>query len=56
MPTKSFEELVRNHVADDPAFAKALLREGIEAMLGGEVEVGKTILRDYIKATTGKTG
>ena len=56
MATKSFEELVQKHAADDSAFAEALLREGIEAMLGGEVEVGKTILRDYIKATTGKTG
>ena len=53
MSTKSFEELVQKHVAGDPAFAEALLREGIEAMLGGEVEVGKTILRDYIKATVG---
>ncbi len=42
MSTKSFEELVQKHVAGDPAFAEALLREGIEALLGGEVEVGKT--------------
>ena len=53
MPTKSFEELVQRHVADDPRFAKALLREGIEAMLGGDVDTGKAILRDYIKATLG---
>jgi DNA-binding phage protein len=53
MPTRGFDELVQKHVADDPAFAEALLREGIEAMLGGDVEAGKTILRDYIKATVG---
>jgi len=53
VPTKSFEELVQRHVADDPRFAKALLREGIEAMLGGDVETGKAILRNYIKATVG---
>jgi DNA-binding phage protein len=53
MPTRSFEELVQKHAADDPAFAEELLREGIEAMLGGNVEAGKTILRDYIKATVG---
>ena len=53
MPTRCFEELVQKHVADDPAFAEAWLREGIEAMLGGEVEVGKAILRDYVKATVG---
>jgi|HubBroStandDraft_6_1064221.scaffolds.fasta_scaffold1208959_2 DNA-binding phage protein len=53
MPTRSFHELMQEHVADDPAFAEALLREGIEAMLGGDVDTGKAILRDYIKATAG---
>jgi DNA-binding phage protein len=53
MPTRSFQELVQKHVADDPAFAAALLREGIETMLGGDVDAGRAILRDYIKATVG---
>ena len=39
--------------ANPKKFAEALLREGIDAMLGGDVETGKTILRDYIKATVG---
>ena len=51
--TRSFKELVQRHVADDPAFAEALLREGIDLMLAGEVEAGKAILRDYIKAAVG---
>src|ERR1700680_2727430 len=51
--TKSFKELVQHHVATDPDFAEALLREGVETMLSGDVETGKTILRDYIKATVG---
>ena len=51
--TRSFGALVQHHVASDPAFAKALLREGIETMLAGDVDTGKTILRDYIKATVG---
>jgi hypothetical protein len=51
--TKSFKALVQRHVATDPAFADALLREGIETMLGGDIETGKIILRDYIKATVG---
>jgi DNA-binding phage protein len=51
--TRSFEGLVQHHVATDPAFADALLREGIEVMLKGDIEAGKTILRDYIKATVG---
>jgi DNA-binding phage protein len=52
-PTRSFKELVRKHVAEDEAFAEALLREGIDLMLAGEVDAGKAILRDYIKATVG---
>jgi DNA-binding phage protein len=51
--TKSFREFVERHVKDDPKFAEALLREGIDAMLSGDLETGKTILRDYIKTTVG---
>jgi hypothetical protein len=53
MPTKTFKELVQKHVSADPTFAEALLLEGIETMLGGDVDAGKAILRDYIKATVG---
>jgi hypothetical protein len=51
--TKSFKELVQGQVKADKKFAEALLREGIDAMLSGDMETGKTILRDYIKATVG---
>ena len=51
--TGSFKELVRTRAKNDKKFAEALLREGIDAMLSGDVETGKTILRDYIKATVG---
>ncbi len=51
--TKSFRGLVEHHVKTDKKFAEALLREGIDAMLGGDLETGKTIIRDYIKATVG---
>jgi DNA-binding phage protein len=51
--TRHFKETVQARVATDPAFRDALLRESIETMLGGDVETGKTILRDYIKATIG---
>jgi hypothetical protein len=51
--TKNFKELVQRRVAEDPAFGAALLREGIDTMLAGDVETGKAILRDYIKATVG---
>ena len=51
--TRDFKELVQRRVAQDPAFAAALLREGIDTMLAGDVDTGKAILRDYIKATVG---
>jgi DNA-binding phage protein len=51
--TKRFRDLVEHHLKDDPKFAEALLREGIDAMLSGDLDTGKTIMRDYIKATVG---
>jgi DNA-binding phage protein len=46
-----FKELVQRHGAADPAFAEALLREGIDTMLAGDIDTGKAILRDNVKAT-----
>jgi DNA-binding phage protein len=49
--TRDFKETIRARVARDPKFRKELLREGIEAMLTGDIATAKTILRDYINAT-----
>jgi hypothetical protein len=49
--TRSFKKLVQTHVAADPAFAEALLREGIEVVRKGDIETGKTILQEYIEVT-----
>ena len=51
--TRSFKVTVRERVQEDAAFRDALLAEGIDAMLSGEVEVGRAIIRDYINATIG---
>lgn len=51
--TRDFKETVRARVGRDPAFRKALLREAIESFLGGDVETGKIVLRDYVNATIG---
>ena len=51
--TRDFKEKIRARVRRDPAFRKELLREGIESFLSGDVETGKTVLRDYINATIG---
>jgi hypothetical protein len=51
--TKSFKELVQRRVSQDGVFGENLLREGIDTMLTGDIETGKAIMRDYIKATVG---
>jgi DNA-binding phage protein len=53
--TRDFKETIRARVERDPRFRRALLREGVEAMLAGDVATAKTILRDYINATVGFT-
>jgi hypothetical protein len=35
----------------DPRFREALLKEGIQCLLAEDMDMGKAILRNYIKAT-----
>ncbi|MDP1736320.1 MAG: transcriptional regulator [Caulobacter sp.] len=51
--TRSFKETVQARVARDPAFKQALLSEGVNALLEGDLDIGKAVLRDYINATIG---
>jgi hypothetical protein len=51
--TRDFKETIQARARRDVAFRRELLREGVECLLGGEVETGKTVLRDYINATVG---
>ena len=51
--TRDFRETVRARAQRDPEFRRALLQEGVECLLGGDVETGKVVLRDYINATIG---
>ncbi len=51
--TRNFRETVQARVQRDPAFRRGLLSEAVESMLGGELELGKELLRDYINATLG---
>ena len=51
--TRSFKETVKERVQADQEFREALLAEGIDALLCGEVDVGKSIIRDFINATIG---
>lgn len=54
--TREFKETIQTRVQKDPAFRKALLQEGAECLLSGDLETGKAVLRDYINATIGFEG
>lgn len=51
--TRDYKETIRARVQRDPEFKKALLKEAIECLLTGDLDTGKSILRDFIKATIG---
>ena len=51
--TRDFKKTVRARIERDPGFREALLEEGVECLLAGDVETGKSVLRDYINATIG---
>ncbi len=51
--TREFKETIQARARRDSAFRHALLREGVECMLAGDVETGKAVLRDFINATVG---
>jgi DNA-binding phage protein len=46
-------ETIERRMKKDPGFREAVLQEGLQAILNGEVEVGKAVLRQYIHATGG---
>lgn len=51
--TRDFKVTVKNRADRDPEFRNGLLTEALEAMVRGELEVAKILLRDYINATVG---
>lgn len=51
--TRDFRETVKDRADRDPEFRKGLLTEALEAVVRGELEVAKILLRDYINATEG---
>ena len=54
--TKSFKDRIQSRAARDPEFRYGLLTESIESMLSGDIETGKSLLRDYVNATIGFEG
>lgn len=53
--TKDFRETIRERALKEPAFRRALLREGLELIYNGDFATGRAILRNYINATIGFT-
>lgn len=51
--TRDFKETVKERVARDPAFAKAMLDEAATAFLNGEPHTARLILRDLVNASVG---
>ena len=51
--TREFKESVQARMRKNGIYRKALLREGVECLLAGDLDTGKAILRDYINATIG---
>ncbi|MDZ4657110.1 MAG: hypothetical protein SH868_05975 [Bythopirellula sp.] len=51
--TRPFIESVKERAAIDPDFRGAMLAEATECFLNGEIDVAKTMLRDYVNATIG---
>jgi hypothetical protein len=49
--TRKFKETVQQRVKRDPQYRKELLIEATNAFLGGDIDTGKTLLRDYLNAT-----
>jgi len=51
--TKSFNETVKAELQKNPEFRRALLRESVGCMVNGDLDTGKSILRQYINGTIG---
>jgi hypothetical protein len=51
--TRPFIETVKRRAEKDPKFRAALLSEAVECFLNGDVQIAKTLLRDYVNATMG---
>lgn len=54
--TRDFRETVRARVARDASFRRALVTEGVHELLGGNVRVGMSVLRDYFAGAIRRWG
>ncbi|MBC6428555.1 MAG: transcriptional regulator [Cellvibrionales bacterium] len=51
--THDFREIVKARAEREPEFRLGLFQEALEALLNDELDLSKTLLRDYVNATIG---
>ena len=51
--TRAFKMTIQARADRDAAFRESLLAEGVQALVAGDLETGKSVIRDYINATIG---
>jgi hypothetical protein len=51
--TKSFNKTIKSRLQPNDGFRRALLRKAVGCMIAGDVETGKSVLRNYINGTVG---
>lgn len=51
--TKSFNDTIKADLQANTGFRRALLREAVGCMIAGDVDTGKSVLRQYINGTVG---
>jgi hypothetical protein len=49
--TKQFRKTILQRAENDAEFRRHLLTEALNELIGGDLNAGKSILRDYINAT-----
>lgn len=51
--SRCFKDTLDARIKKDSRFREALLEEAVQCLLAGELDVGKSVLRDYVSATIG---
>ena len=49
--TRDFKSTIQARIQHDPEFSRTMFEEAINHFLAGDLETGKSMLRDYINAT-----
>lgn len=53
MPTVSYKDSLQAIAEQDPTFAEDMLADAVTAMLSGNLNEGRILLKDYVRSTLG---